>query len=1341
LPFGSYEAAFKFSQEFYLIVEFQSDIHEEVYLPLFALNIPFGIGSVRGGLYLVIGIDGSFRLEIEVREWTKTKLGVGGATFLCLPASIRPVFSLEDVGVYGNVEMNGKLNAYAKLGPMIDITICGINLVGAGAFLGVGADVNSDGSNLDIKLYGIIEVYVKVFGKTFNIIHERPSILRKKQKDTGGYLVNIADCFISPGRIGGTIKQEPPAHLEPYVPSAGRPYRIKVARGTQILYYPSTAATDNGSGSSWPKTNKWGEFFEGDGKSGYDADKGIADLTKDDKVSVEFYGANGTKYESAATSPSPSFNSITILEADYFNDYVIGQVDPIRLRNWQKDPQDEANNTVLRYYSGEVVTVQQVLDYFQYDYSGLYTSHYDQVAATAQAVTDGNGRFDTRRDFGGNPGFNVSQIGSSSTVGNAGTSVTGYFKVTFNYGGITVSPKKAFKPSMAPFIYSREVKPVEGSHKKETLPDGRILDSTQYDEYIYITNPHGTRAPAASEIAFYINCVYTYADEYFYTYGEAMEEHYGGSYESRYAITTPKPEDYYLVTTVKDGIGVTMMSRRVTVEWVWQNHPNPVVITSDKQTTLDTNGGAFQVTAGGICPAYSVSGAPSGVTINRDTGRLSVSAGVLEPGKYTFTISAVQDVRQIGSVSLALPAGVTLQEYYGNDPMPPDTQAFTLTIVAAAPPDQQAEAPVVAFDNQGYSIEAGASFQTTYNLTGTDPVSVTVSVEDAVGAAVTGFTHSAESRTISTPKNFNAGIYIVTVTAANFAGTYTAAFTLAIMSGAPVFVEGSYDGYIFGRSEAFGTQYHQIYVDSAAPVAFSIIPTESNQTAFPDVVFIDPVAGELAIGADIAPGLYYFTIRATNCFGSAEQDCTLWVGAEHKPAVVAAASGVSIVPASAGIAPPAAFAAGGVSAAGNVTYTVADKSLKARAGAHLTVIEEISKLDRLLAVSPGYTLNPDAAFNQPGTPLNNVTIRWDDTRDVYTYDRDTVNGAEFIVWSTRTEVNVLLNEPIIKLHILQNYYKSAFSANDYFGEIPDFFNDAYHAYLAPYVPDYAGQIIGDVIKEQTGTIYIPGGSLFGPGSHGLLGDMFGKNVLQDYLQDMAGNPVVNPVQYLDFGSVLNDMNGVKGGLFEVGLDENTGSMITGKLFDGLAGSKGSDLVITQDGATITFNQKNLTKGASEDAMYNVGYTAGSTLANQMLAAAGAAGASGGQSFSYSFGGHGDLPGTATFDIQTGISEGSSVNVYKYDSGTGSFSQVAGNVKVGAGGVVSYKNNTLSDYFITTDTIEGAAKSPMLRINDPTDHTILTVTLIIIAVLLAAGITVFVVLSKRRQAARTKKGEL
>ena len=165
----------------------------------------------------------------------------------------------------------------------------------------------------------------------------------------------------------------------------------------------------------------------------------------------------------------------------------------------------------------------------------------------------------------------------------------------------------------------------------------------------------------------------------------------------------------------------------------------------------------------------------------------------------------------------------------------------------------------------------------------------------------------------------------------------------------------------------------------------------------------------------------------------------------------------------------------------------------------------------------------------------------------------------------------------------------------------------------------------------------------------------------------------------------------------------------------------ASITFAQDGAAITFSGKDVT-GNTGFAFMDIGYSPGSDFEQQMLSAAGM---SGGQNFTFSFSYHGDLPGSATFDITTNISEGSKVNVYRFDAGTGAFTQIASGVTVGPGGVTTYQNNTMSDYLITTNTIRGALKQ-----SGPVNW-LLYVIIAGAALLIAAGAVVLIMRKKKR----------
>ena len=106
-------------------------------------------------------------------------MGIEGGTFLYVPTSFHPIFNPTPPKVTGDCDMLGKINGYIKFGPMLGIELFGFDLVGAGALLGAGVNVQSDEVTLNIELYASIDVYLKLADHHFNLARLRPTIYKK----------------------------------------------------------------------------------------------------------------------------------------------------------------------------------------------------------------------------------------------------------------------------------------------------------------------------------------------------------------------------------------------------------------------------------------------------------------------------------------------------------------------------------------------------------------------------------------------------------------------------------------------------------------------------------------------------------------------------------------------------------------------------------------------------------------------------------------------------------------------------------------------------------------------------------------------------------------------------------------------------------------------------------------------------------------------------------------------------------------------------------------------------------------------------------------------------------
>ena len=958
--FGGYEFSLTFAQECYLDIMLQAQIDQEVYIPLFGIDIPFLVGSVKGGVFLVVGISGNFRLEISASEYTSTTMGARGSTFLCVPTSVHPIFN-HTTETKGDVNLSGKINAYVKIGPELKISIFGLDLIGAGAYLGAGVSVEllDNGNNLDVRLYGILNVFVTVIGKRVNLINATPTIFRKKQVNLDGYKLEIDDCFIAPGRVGGRFMKEKTENgkfiLVP--PDGIFNYRIVVHKNGNEQnkeFYPGN--------NQWAQTNSAGEFFIGDGlgtKWGYNygpfgnnADgsiNGIRGLNAKDKIFVQFILPGFEIKEanirtSASIQPMMPFKDAAITEADTFNDFVTGYVCQQQLKNWTTSPNlDVDERCGLVYPPKDTIIYITPTAKFGTDtkkdgewkrYIGFNRSY----SFTASAATDEFGRFDTRRQYRLEETWSTKtniRFFNGSYYANAGWNVSyhtpliisntyeflgeihevksiewlgGFDIVVYFQGDSSESATYYSLPKMPEFYFNREIYPVEGSFKK--TPEGnKIIDSMDYDEYIWVVNPAGTR---------------TITDEEFFYGIRGINSRVDYNYHAEQSASSWRDlnrNDFKLVrTTNPDGSKTTMFSQRVTVEWVWQAHPNPVrnlkspiaALMRDgdfyiqdldhyngppqNEIRITPTGATIQITADGFLPAYYLKGdVPPGVSINKNTGLINVQRG-LPRGIYQFTVEAVQEYRGTEvTYSYYNPSGgnsvktVPDYEYYGHDPAPPVQMFFELAITKS-PAKILPDFPVMYFNAQagvGLSVplEASGDSEVKWRLRFDDldnPFSYTppserpdfISIDPDTGV----FTVSADA-----PE----GVYDYAIEASNIETVYAPngqahsmggidvkKFRLIVSSSAPIIAIDHYS-----YAAVVGSAYQIPYrLSGVEPVTVTLAATNSNGLTVSGFA-VDAASKIFNAAGSLAAGTYTVTATAVNDFGESSVTFTYEVTA------------------------------------------------------------------------------------------------------------------------------------------------------------------------------------------------------------------------------------------------------------------------------------------------------------------------------------------------------------------------------------------------------------------------------------------------------------------------------
>lgn len=623
-----YHLTMTLNQESYLVVEMEAEIAEEIIIPIFGIHVAVKAGDkeiarIAGGVFVIVGMDGTLKLEAEAREFSSTIAGVRGSTKFYIPTSIHPVYD-PHFESDGDVDLSGDIDGYLKFGPMLKLDVFGFKLVGAGAFLGVGASVQTDGHFLDVELYGLLQVYIDFLGKHLSLVNFRPTILTKRQTDTAGFQVTFLEAYVYPGRVGGILKTDPPGKGQPYVVAENIPYRILVVPAGETFDPNVAGDIDKPAIRKYPAdgyalTNTEGEFIQMDDTI----------ILGGEVACLEFQWL-GKSYFSAPISPTLPFEKAAITEADYFNDYVKGEVQPVRVINWYAGPNDPPYEWV--YYGNGLITLNPYL-------STTWNIHIP-YGGQARTLTDEKGRFDTRNTLMSavpsiplqNQYFDVYENAENS--GSAGG-----FDFRLDYNNATSGDRIQCKTT-SPLLFTRLVEEVSDSYERYE-EDGKLIDRMSYDEYIWIVNPHGTRTVTEAEFGYRGGMFST--QDYFWDLDDSKVPRF--EYETAFTPNSDAPLidksgvpilGKCTLTPVLDEnggpTGATLFTQRVTVEWVWQEHPNPVKITSADHTAATTAGGSFQVTADGIAPfAFTLIGAPQGLPKGntyspyapRKTGRLS----------------------------------------------------------------------------------------------------------------------------------------------------------------------------------------------------------------------------------------------------------------------------------------------------------------------------------------------------------------------------------------------------------------------------------------------------------------------------------------------------------------------------------------------------------------------------------------------------------------------------------------------------------------------------------------------------------------------------------------------
>ena len=436
---------------------------------------------------------------------------------------------------------------------------------------------------------------------------------------------------------------------------------------------------------------------------------------------------------------------------------------------------------------------------------------------------------------------------------------------------------------------------------------------------------------------------------------------------------------------------------------------------------------------------------------------------------------------------------------------------------------------------------------------------------------------------------------------------------------------------------------------------FSLVP-QSERVPLPEQLSID-TTGLLAVSAGIPVGTHSFYIQATNGIEpDARQAFTLTVTA---PSI----RGISIL----------GNARGDLSPAGEKplpNYLSAGASPVAQADRAFPLF---SYGDRAQARAQVYSLATGGGSTTTIPPSasafasqNTFVLRNDDPADLYDSDMEWVQGAEYIKW-----------DGILTLTLEGQPIRMAFLDGS-----PS--------------ADHHQRGISPEQLEKLKDYYKQEGALSVAWGAGLLGEagLDGWVIPIDPLDQNNGSTI------LDYSQVWNALKAGEQSDLHLQLGMEKGTLVPGTLFADLAGKEGTSLSLEQPGATIAFTGLDVAQHLSS-ALFDFAYSmeaphkAGILQAAGLPADAGVQAQSGPdveQAFTFAFAHNGALPGYGSFGIETGMPEGTIVQVYRFDERTGGLTLIGENLAADGNGVVTYLNNTTSEYLITTRKLEGIPRS-------------------------------------------------
>lgn len=189
-------------------IEGQRSGEDPLFIPFIGINADFGIAELKGGLGLLINIDGTFQVIVDIDEGAYASAGLAGDVDFFWPSSVHPY---HDSGVYseGDCDFGGDITCTVQIGVLVNFEVLGYDLFELQFSTGFEGYASVHSGMLNYGLNFIMIFYIDVFDlNPAPILNVRENIFEREKVYTGGYHFYVSDLSAYEDRIIGLILKD-----------------------------------------------------------------------------------------------------------------------------------------------------------------------------------------------------------------------------------------------------------------------------------------------------------------------------------------------------------------------------------------------------------------------------------------------------------------------------------------------------------------------------------------------------------------------------------------------------------------------------------------------------------------------------------------------------------------------------------------------------------------------------------------------------------------------------------------------------------------------------------------------------------------------------------------------------------------------------------------------------------------------------------------------------------------------------------------------------------------------------------------------------------------------------